>query len=276
MTSSTITPVRTTIVAALCWLGCTGCGNQFQTANAPLFVTQVSISGESIGDVIIDTGGGYELMLRNRYGLRVVDEADVLAFAGQARVGITEPFSFLVGGVEATADAAIVGRSICDCNGLGFFFFRKSGLILGLDYASGQVRFDRQEPTGGVRITFTLPPSNLTDFDSAFIEVDVTNGQRTRSVLALLDTGTNGTVLRRGFIGDAPPLSPNRQSVTIVRPEFGAVALRAALFDTPGLPDLIIGTDVMRHRVLLTFEADAEEIPVESVIERIFDRVETP
>jgi MoxR-like ATPase len=37
-----------------------------------------------------------------------------------------------------------------------------------------------------------------------------------------------------------------------------------------------IGLDVLRHRIILTYEAEAEEVTTESVISRIFDAVEVP
>ena len=37
-----------------------------------------------------------------------------------------------------------------------------------------------------------------------------------------------------------------------------------------------IGMDVLRHRIILTYEAEAEEISTESVISRIFDAVQVP
>jgi MoxR-like ATPase len=37
-----------------------------------------------------------------------------------------------------------------------------------------------------------------------------------------------------------------------------------------------IGMDVLRHRILLTYEAEAEEMTTESVISRIFDAVQVP
>ena len=37
-----------------------------------------------------------------------------------------------------------------------------------------------------------------------------------------------------------------------------------------------IGFDVLRHRVILTYEAEAEEITTEDVIQKIFDTVEVP
>ncbi|MCC6806450.1 MAG: AAA family ATPase [Deltaproteobacteria bacterium] len=37
-----------------------------------------------------------------------------------------------------------------------------------------------------------------------------------------------------------------------------------------------VGLDVMRHRVLLTYEAEAEEITAENIVQRVFDSVEIP
>ena len=37
-----------------------------------------------------------------------------------------------------------------------------------------------------------------------------------------------------------------------------------------------VGLDVLRHRVLLTYEAEAEEVTAEQVVQRVFDGVEIP
>jgi MoxR-like ATPase len=37
-----------------------------------------------------------------------------------------------------------------------------------------------------------------------------------------------------------------------------------------------IGLDVMRHRVILTYEAEAEEVTSEEIVKRVFDAVEVP
>jgi MoxR-like ATPase len=37
-----------------------------------------------------------------------------------------------------------------------------------------------------------------------------------------------------------------------------------------------IGSDVMRHRILLTYEAEAEEVTSDDIVRRIFDAVEVP
>jgi len=37
-----------------------------------------------------------------------------------------------------------------------------------------------------------------------------------------------------------------------------------------------VGPDVLRHRVVLTYEADAEEVTAEQVVRRVFDVIEVP
>ncbi|SVD70362.1 uncharacterized protein METZ01_LOCUS423216, partial [marine metagenome] len=37
-----------------------------------------------------------------------------------------------------------------------------------------------------------------------------------------------------------------------------------------------IGMDVLRHRIILTYEAEAEDITPEQLVQRLFDRVEIP
>jgi MoxR-like ATPase len=37
-----------------------------------------------------------------------------------------------------------------------------------------------------------------------------------------------------------------------------------------------IGPDVLRHRVIITYEAEAEELDSEAIIQKIFDGVEVP
>jgi MoxR-like ATPase len=37
-----------------------------------------------------------------------------------------------------------------------------------------------------------------------------------------------------------------------------------------------VGFDVLRHRVSLTYEAEAEDLTPEKIIQRVFDRVEVP
>ena len=37
-----------------------------------------------------------------------------------------------------------------------------------------------------------------------------------------------------------------------------------------------VGADVLRHRIILTYEAEAEEVPPESIVRRLFETVEVP
>ena len=37
-----------------------------------------------------------------------------------------------------------------------------------------------------------------------------------------------------------------------------------------------VGRDVLRHRVILTYEAEAEELTPEDVLQRLFDSIEIP
>ena len=222
-----------------------GCGNLFG-GFTPLLTAPLVVNGEPVDPAIVDTGGGYELMLRERFGLDIVDTVEVLAFGGRELVGLTEGFPYEVGGVAATAEVALVGISACDCNGVGFFFFRKTGVTVEMDFSRQRVTFVTGPPTGGVALPFEPPPPWMQNFDSAFVTVEVTTDGASREVLGLLDTGTNSTVMRRDLLGDGSRLFPNRLSVTIRHEALGAVEARVTLFDTPGLPDLIIGVDVMR------------------------------
>jgi MoxR-like ATPase len=37
-----------------------------------------------------------------------------------------------------------------------------------------------------------------------------------------------------------------------------------------------IGMDVMKHRLILSYEAEAEEVKAENVVQRVFDSIEVP
>jgi hypothetical protein len=235
-------------IAGLCaWLGLAGgCGDVFPSRSVPLFSVPLVIEGKPVGTAIIDTGGGYELMLRDSFGLNMVGTTEVLAFGGTEEVGITEGFRYAAGGWSAQAESALVGLSVCDCNGLGFYFFQKTGAVLALDFENVTASFVLWAPGDGVVLPFQPPPTHLTGFDSAFIEVEVQSGGDSRTVLALLDTGTNASVLRRRLVGTPSPLAPNIVRVTIAEPQLGTVWAQVGLFDVAGLPDMILGTDVMR------------------------------
>ncbi|MFQ5414305.1 MAG: hypothetical protein ACE5E6_07580 [Phycisphaerae bacterium] len=223
-----------------------GCGELGAPPSPPLFAVPVAVEGRSIGHAVIDTGGGYELMLREPYDLAVVDTAEVLAFGGTEQVLITEGFTYTAGGVDTVAEFALLGVSVCDCNGLGFRFFQRTGVILGLDFTDLTPRFVHTVPPGGTVVAFHAPPDILSEFDSAFIEVDVSASGTTRRVLGVLDTGANVTVLRRGVLpGDVLPMQ-DRMTVTVAHTALGTVAGTTMLFDTPGLPDMILGVDIMQ------------------------------
>ena len=38
----------------------------------------------------------------------------------------------------------------------------------------------------------------------------------------------------------------------------------------------VVGLDVLRHRVILTYEAEAQELTSEDIVRKVFDRVEVP
>ena len=131
--------------------------------------------------------------------------------------------------------------------------------MLGLDYPNTRTEFLAFVPEGGVRIPFQPPPSYLEGFDSSFVEIEVATCGDSRTVLGLLDTGTTASVMRRGLVEEGtdkddlcpalfyrPALTPDQLDVTVSHERLGTVAVRVGLFDTPGLPDLILGTDVMR------------------------------
>jgi MoxR-like ATPase len=66
-----------------------------------------------------------------------------------------------------------------------------------------------------------------------------------------------------------------RASIALVRASKAYAFLQGRSYVTP--QDIkAIAPDVLRHRVLLSFEAEAEEVSVEDVIKAVFDAVEVP
>jgi hypothetical protein len=195
----------------------------------------------------VDTGGEYDVILRQTYGLPIVGRAQVLAFDGPESVDVTRGFDFNAGGIDSTADAALVGLSVCDCNGVGFQFFRKELTVVVIDFGALNAGFQPNVPTNGLHVDFAKAPQGLPDFDTSFVDVliQANAGDTPVHVTALLDTGTNITILRRGTLIDPFQLSSDLQSILIHNPTLGTVSVTATLFDTPGLPDMVIGTDVM-------------------------------
>lgn len=227
-------------------VGATGCGTRFGGEADGLFTVPLEVEGNSVGSAILDTGGAYELLLREDFGLPVVGEAEILSFAGRERVAVTSGFNYTAGGIKTVSDGAIVGLSICDCNGLGFKFFRKTGVVLGLDFPNAAAAFFLSVPETGVVLPFEPPPRRLARFDSAFVNVRIRFGERDVAALGLLDTGAAATLIRRDVLGISTFSSGERFNTVVTQERLGAASVRVASYDSPDLPDLIIGTDVMR------------------------------
>jgi hypothetical protein len=238
-----------------------GCGSAAPDYPPALLAVPLAVNGQQVSPALIDTGGGYELMLRQAYGLKITGGAEVLAFGGAEVVSITEGFSFNVNGVPGEAEYALMGLSVCDCNGVGYEFFRNQGLVLEVDLASNTVAFRSAPPYGDAVIPFLPPPATLPDYDTAIIPVTLAAQDEERDVLGVLDTGAARTVIRRGLL----PGSGDSLILEITHPSLGTVLLEADLFDTPGLPDAILGLDVMRTWAdvwSFDFTADAGAVTV--------------
>ena len=66
-----------------------------------------------------------------------------------------------------------------------------------------------------------------------------------------------------------------RTSISLAKASKAHALLRGRGYATP--EDVkAVGMDVMRHRIILTYEAEAEEIKSENVVQRVFDSVEVP
>lgn len=239
--------IRASVVA---WTvaACAGCGLDVSPGSS-LFFLPIEVDGQNVGSGIVDTGGAYELMLNEPFGLRVTGSAEVLVFSGPATVGITEPFRAIVDGAAFEIDNAIVGLDLCECNGVGFLLLRKSQRLLNLDFPSQRAWLSPTEEgrPSLSEFPFLPPPAGFSTFDTAFIEVTVTGTEGSRSLLGLLDTGTTTTLMRRGIVtGAGNSIDANAQTVRIGADGLGTVQAQVRLIETEGLPDLIIGVDVMR------------------------------
>ncbi|MBI4717456.1 MAG: hypothetical protein HY763_06605 [Planctomycetes bacterium] len=224
-----------------------GCGTRLPGGTDGLFTVPLAVEGQAVGDAIVDTGGGYEIMLRDDFGLPLVDRIEVFAFGGRAQVDVTAGFRYVAGGVSAATDAAIISTPICACNGVGFPFLRKTGTVLALDFDAGTAAFRADVPEVGAAFAFDPPPPRLAGFDSSFVRVDVEFGGSATPALALLDTGAARTLIHRALVPDAAVLPLAKQAtVTLANPQLGAVAVSAGLYANQALPDVIIGADVMR------------------------------
>ncbi len=66
-----------------------------------------------------------------------------------------------------------------------------------------------------------------------------------------------------------------RTSISLAKAAKAHALLKARGYVTP--EDVkAVGMDVMKHRIILSYEAQAEEIKVENVVQRVFDNVEVP
>ncbi len=66
-----------------------------------------------------------------------------------------------------------------------------------------------------------------------------------------------------------------RTSISLAKASKAHALLRGRAYVTP--EDVkAVGMDVMRHRIILTYEAEAEEVRTEDVVRRVFDSVEVP
>ena len=66
-----------------------------------------------------------------------------------------------------------------------------------------------------------------------------------------------------------------RGSIALVKAAKAHAFLRHRGYVTP--EDVkAVGLDVLRHRVLVTYEAEAEEIGPEDIVRQVFDHVEVP
>lgn len=221
-----------------------GCGNTFGPTAYVLFTVPFTVEGTPVSKALIDTGGGFEVMLREPYGIEVVDRVEVLAFSGPQIVDVTSGFTYQAGGIQAQAEGAIVGAAACDCNALGIDFFRKTGIVLALDYRSRAAAFVPSIAEGGVTLLFDPPPERLGEFDSAFLEVELQSGDLLKRTNALLDSGAAVSALYRGTM---PGVAADQSflELDIRRDELGTVRATIALHDNGALPELIIGNDIM-------------------------------
>jgi len=254
-----------TALVLLCLVALSGCGPVPATAPPGLFTVPLKVEGQNVGPAILDTGGGFEVMLREPYGLEVVDEIEILAFAGTRNVELTEPFDYVAGGIGAQAGGAIIGAAICDCNGLGFEFFRKTGLTLALDFSGLQAGFVSQPPSIEPVIDFAEPPEGLVDFQAPFVTVTIESGGDAVQVIGLLDTGAQQTVMKRGLVGAPSMLGADRQRVLVTQEQLGTISASVALFDGDELPDIILGLDFMRvwgQQWYFTFAPDSGTVSV--------------
>ncbi len=222
-----------------------GCGSDIGASLPTLFAVPLSINGQPVGDAIVDTGGGFELLLREDFGLPMAGTVEVVVFGGPEHVNVAGPVDFIAGGIASTAKSALVAVSVCDCNGVGINFFRKESVTLTLDFSTPTVVFSDGSIAVGKSIPFEIPPQHLSSLATAFIQVDVKIGSRVKRVLALVDTGSTATLLQRSVLDDDEVSFGDTVRVKLSHADLGELETTVGLFVNPSLPDMIIGTDIM-------------------------------
>lgn len=233
--------------AVAVWVGVflAGCGVPLAAPPDRLFYLSLEVNGNKVAPAFIDTGGEFEVLLSDHHDLEVIGELNVLAFGGQERVLLTEGFPYRVGDIELQSDGAIVGLSVCKCNGLGLSFIQKADRIIHLNFDTGEAELVDELPAGALSLDFADPPARLATFRGAFMDMEVTANGTTRLVKAVLDTGATRTVMSRSLFGGGSALSPNMLPIRISHVRLGEIGLNAGIFENDALPDMILGTDVM-------------------------------
>ena len=133
----------------------------------------------------------------------------------------------------------------------------------------------RAEPGGGQRVDPAQahqPPGALRPrgerqlLGDLTLELFATNQERLDRSAIVLERGLGPSLLATVLAAE----------LERVRLEYNSVRLHEAIgYVTPD--DIrALGLDVLRHRVILTYEAEAENTTSEDIVRRIFDRVEVP
>jgi MoxR-like ATPase len=134
---------------------------------------------------------------------------------------------------------------------------------------------DRMTSGSVVKADGIVEPSALLEARKVVQEVYVDDKIKDYIVTVVFATRSpkdHGLTDLQGFIeyGASP-----RASIALVNAARAHAFLRHRGYVTP--EDVkAIGPDVLRHRVILTYEAEAEELTSEDVVKRVFDAVEVP
>jgi len=150
-------------------------------------------------------------------------------------------------------------------------------LKLKVDYPTPVEEREILDRMGGVRIPEAQPVATLEDIQRASeamhaIYVD----DRVKDyVVKLVHATRNPREYKLDLEGLLQFGASPRATLSLVAAARGNAFLRGRGFVTP--EDVkTIGADVLRHRLILSFEAEAESITPDQVIQRVFDAVEVP